>query len=119
MLWLEKKPTVNPYLILAAAILAELFGTTALNLSDGFTEAIPSLGVVVGYGVSFYLISLVLDELPIGLVYGTWSAVGIVGIAAIGVVAFDEPVDVAGLLGIALIVVGVYVLNVISGMSAH
>jgi small multidrug resistance pump len=110
---------VNPYLILVAAILAELFGTTALNLSEGFTEPLPSLGVLVGYGLSFYLVSLVLEDLPIGLVYGTWSAVGIVGIAAIGAVAFDEPVDLAGLLGITLIIAGVYVLNVISGMSAH
>jgi small multidrug resistance pump len=110
---------MNPYLILAAAILAELFGTTALNLSEGFTEPLPSVGVLVGYGFSFYLLSLVLEDLPIGLVYGTWSAVGIVGIAAIGVIAFDEPVDIVGLLGIALIVAGVYVLNVISGMSAH
>lgn len=110
---------MNPYLILGAAILAELFGTTALNLSSGFTRPLPSVGVVVGYGVSFYLVSLVLEDLPIGLVYGTWSAVGIVGIAAIGVVAFDEPVDLAGLLGIALIGAGVYVLNVVSGMSAH
>jgi len=102
-----------------AAILAELFGTTALNLSSGFTRPLPSVGVVVGYGVSFYLVSLVLEDLPIGLVYGTWSAVGIVGIAAIGVVAFDEPVDLAGLPGIALIGAGVYVLNVVSGMSAH
>ena len=110
---------MNPYLILAAAIIAELFGTTALNLSSGFTRPGPSLGVLVGYGLSFYLLSLVLEELPIGLVYGTWSAVGIVGIAAIGVIAFDEPVDLAVLLGIALIIAGVYVLNVVSGMSAH
>jgi small multidrug resistance pump len=110
---------MNPYLILAVAILAELLGTTALNLSGGFTRPLPSVGVVVGYGLSFYLLSLVLEDLPIGLVYGTWSAVGIVGIATIGVVAFDEPVDVAGLLGIALIIAGVCVLNVVSGMSAH
>ena len=110
---------MNPYLILAAAILAELFGTTALNLSNGFARVVPSAGVVVGYGLSFYLLSLVLEDLPVGLVYATWSAVGIVGIAAIGVVAFDEPVDLAGVLGFALIIAGVYVLNAVSGMSAH
>ena len=104
---------------MASAILAELFGTTALKLSKGFTEPLPGVGVLVGYVFSIYILSLVLENLPIGLVYGTWSAVGIVGIAAIGVIAFDEPVDIVGLLGISLMIAGVYVLNVISGMSAH
>jgi small multidrug resistance pump len=110
---------VNPYVLLGAAIVAELFGTSALNASEGFTRPLPTLGVLVGYTVSFYLLSLVLEELPVGLVYGTWSAVGIVGITVIGVVAFDEGVDLAGVLGIGLLVAGVYVLNVVSGMSAQ
>lgn len=110
---------MNPYLVLGAAIVAELIGTSALNASRGFTRPLPSLVVLVGYAVSFYLLSLVLEELPVGVVYGTWSAVGIVGIAIIGVVVFEEGVDVAGVIGIGLIVAGVYVLNVVSGMSAH
>lgn len=110
---------VNPYLLLGAAILAELVGTSALNASEGFTRPLPILGVVVGYALSFYLLSLVLEELPVGLVYGTWSAVGIVGITVIGVVVFDEGVDAAGVLGIGLLVAGVYVLNVVSGMSGQ
>lgn len=109
---------VNPYVLLGAAIVAELFGTSALNASEGFTRPLPTLGVLVGYTVSFYLLSLVLEDLPVGLVYGTWSAIGIVGITLIGVVAFDEGVDAAGVLGIGLLVAGVYVLNVVSGMSA-
>ena len=110
---------MNPYALLGAAIVAELFGTTCLDLSDGFTEPLPSLGIVVGYGVAFYLVSLTLEELPIGLVYGTWAALGIVGVTAIGVVAFGEQVDLPGAVGIAFIVVGVYCLNVLSGMSTH
>ena len=110
---------MNPYALLGAAIVAELFGTTCLDLSDGFTEPLPSLGVVVGCGVAFYLVSLTLEELPIGLVYGTWAALGIVGVTAIGVVAFGEQVDLLGAVGIAFIVVGVYCLNVLSGMSTH
>jgi small multidrug resistance pump len=110
---------MNPYLLLGAAILSELFGTTALNLSAGFSKPVPSAGVVVGYGLSFYLVSLTLEDLPVGVVYGTWSALGIVGITAIGAVVFDEGVDAAGVLGIALVVAGVYVLNVVSDMSVH
>ena len=114
-----RPPLVNPYVLLAAAILSELVGTTALKLSEGFTRPVPSVGVVVGYGVAFYLVSLVLEDLPVGVVYGTWAAMGVVGVAAIGAVVFDEPVDPAGLLGLALIVAGVYCVNVLSGMAAH
>ena len=110
---------MNPYVLLAAAILSELVGTTALKLSEGFTRPIPSMGVVVGYGAAFYLVSLVLEDLPVGVVYGTWAAMGVVGVAAIGAVVFDEPVDPVGLVGLALIVAGVYCVNVLSGMAAH
>ena len=111
--------SMNPYVVLAGAIISELVGTTALKLSDGFTNPVPSLGVVVGYGLAFYLVSLTLEELPIGVVYGTWAALGIVGVAAIGTVVFDEPVDLVGAVGILLIVAGVYCVNVLSEMSTH
>ena len=110
---------MHPYVLLAVAIISELFGTTALKLSDGFSKPLPSVAVVVGYGVAFYLVSLTLEELPIGVVYGTWAALGIVGVAAIGVVVFEEPVDLAGVVGILCILVGVYAVNVVSEMSAH
>lgn len=110
---------MNPYALLAGAILSELFGTTALKLSDGFSRPVPTLGVVVGYGLAFYLLSLTLEELPVGVVYGTWAAMGIVGVAAIGTVVFDEPIDPAGVAGLALIIAGVYCVNVVSEMSAH
>ena len=110
---------MNPYVVLGTAILAEVVGTTSLKLSQGFSRPLPSLGVLVGYGAAFYFLSLALEDLPVGVVYGTWAALGIVAIAAIGVVAFDEPVDIAGIVGIGLIIVGVYCPNVVSGMSAH
>jgi len=110
---------MNPYVVLGTAILAEVIGTTSLKLSQGFSRPLPSLGVLVGYGAAFYFLSLALEDLPVGVVYGTWAALGIVAIAAIGVVAFDEPVDIAGLVGLVLIVAGVYCLNVVSEMAAH
>ncbi|MFC4449177.1 DMT family transporter [Halorussus aquaticus] len=105
---------MREYLYLGGAIAAEVTGTAALKFSDGFANAVPSLVVVLGYVGSFYLLSLTLQELPIGLVYATWSAVGIVAAALLGVVVFDEPVDVAGVVGMALIVGGVVVLNLFS-----
>jgi len=110
---------MNPYVVLGTAILAEVIGTTSLKLSQGFSRPLPSLGVLVGYGAAFYFLSIALEDLPVGVVYGTWAAIGIVAIAAIGVVAFDESVDTAGIVGLGLIVVGVYCLNVVSGMSSH
>ncbi|WP_135824982.1 DMT family transporter [Halorussus ruber] len=105
---------MREYLYLGAAIAAEVTGTTALKFSDGFENVLPTLVVVVGYVGSFYLLSLTLQELPIGLVYATWSAVGIVAAALVGVAFFEESIDLAGVVGMALIVGGVLVLNLLS-----
>lgn len=77
---------MHSYVLLAGIILTELIGTTGLKLSDGFSQLVPSIGVVFGYGAAFYLLSLTLEELPIGVVYATWAALGIVGVAGIGAV---------------------------------
>jgi small multidrug resistance pump len=105
-------------LLLAAAIAAEVTGTTALKLSDGFANPGPSLVVVAGYVASFYFLGLTLEELPVGLVYATWAAVGIVATVGVGVVVFDESLDPAAVLGVALLVAGVVVLNVFSDAYA-
>ena len=80
-----------PAILLTIAILAEVAGTVALKYTDGFTNLGPSALVVAGYGLSFWMLALVLRDLPIGLTYAVWAAVGTALIAAIGVVAFGEP----------------------------
>jgi len=105
---------MNPFLALALAILAELLGTTALKLTDGFETLLPIVVVVLGYGASFFFLGLALEQLPLGQVYATWAAVGIVGTAAIGVIAFEESVDLAAVLGIVLVVAGVVLLTAYS-----
>jgi len=110
---------MNPYVLLAGAIVSELIGTTALKLSDGLSNPLPSIGVVIGYGLAFYLVSITMEDLPIGVVYGTWAALGIVGVAAIGVIIFNETIDLAGAIGILLILTGVYCVNILSAMSVH
>ena len=102
------------YVFLAGAILTEVVGTTALKLSNGFESTVLGLTAIGLYVVSFYFVSLALVELPVGLVYATWSAVGIVGLALIGVAFFGERVDAAAVIGFAFVIVGILLLNVYS-----
>ena len=110
---------MNPYVLLAGAILCEVIGTTALQYSDGFSNLLPTAVLSIGYLTSFYLLSLILSQLPIGPVYATWSAVAIVLITIFGVVVLGQQLDLAGVAGIALIIGGVYLLNVVSDISVH
>ncbi len=100
-----------PVVFLAIAIVAEVAGTVALKYADGFTKLGPSALVVVGYGLSFWMLALVLREMPIGLTYAVWAAVGTALIAAIGIVAFGEPATTLKLLSLGLIIAGVVGLN--------
>src|SRR4051794_33620822 len=101
-------PTV---FLLSIAIASEVAGTVALKYTDGFTRIGPSALVVAGYGISFWMLALVLKELPIGLTYAVWAAVGTALIAAIGIVAFGEPYNPLKLLSLGLIIAGVVGLN--------
>lgn len=107
------------YLYLALAILSEVIGTTALQASDGFTKTIPSVIVVLGYGLAFYLLSLVLRFMPMGVAYAIWAGLGIVLIGLAGVVVFKQTLDVPTMLGMGLIVAGVAVINLFSKTVGH
>ena len=100
-----------PALFLSIAIVAEVAGTVALKYTDGFTRFGPSAAVIVGYGLSFWMLALVLRDMPIGLTYAVWAAVGTALIAAIGIVAFGEPATTLKLLSLGLIIAGVVGLN--------
>ncbi len=110
---------MNAWLSLAVAILAEVVGTSALKASEGFSRLWPSLLVVAGYSIAFYFLSLTLKQLPVGIAYAVWSGVGTVLVTLIGVIAFQQKIDLAGALGIALIIAGVLVLNLWSRAGAH
>lgn len=101
------------------AIVAEVIATSALKASEGFTRLVPSLVVVVGYGLAFYFLSLALRTIPVGIAYAVWSGIGIILITAIGWVLFAQRLDTAALIGIALILVGVLVVNLFSGSVRH
>jgi small multidrug resistance pump len=99
---------------LLAAIVAETIGTTALQASQQFSRLWPSTLVVLGYGVSFYLLALALRSIPVGIAYAVWSGLGIVCIAAIGRVVFGQRLDLPAVLGMALILGGILVINLFS-----
>ncbi|HLI11181.1 MAG TPA: multidrug efflux SMR transporter [Alphaproteobacteria bacterium] len=101
-------------LYLLIAILSEVAATSALKASDGFAHAIPSAVVVAGYAVAFYCLSLALREIPVGVAYAIWSGAGIVLLAIIGYVLYRQSLDLAAVIGIALILAGVLVLNLFS-----
>jgi len=97
--------------LLTFAIVSEVAGTIALRYSEGFTKLVPSVIVVGGYGVSFWLLALVLREMSIGATYAVWSAVGTALIAAIGMFAFGEPANALKVASLGLIILGVVGLN--------
>ena len=99
---------------LAVAIIAEVIATSFLKSSEGFTRWVPSLIVAIGYSAAFFFLSLTLRTIPIGIAYGIWSGVGIVLVTGIAWVAFNQKLDVAGILGILLIIAGVVVIKVFS-----
>ena len=106
-----------PWLTLILAVLAETIGTTALEASRQFTRPLPSVVVVVAYAVSFWLLSLTLRTIPVGIVYGLWSGLGIVLIAIIGWLVFGQLLDGAAVLGLTLILTGVLVIHFFSGTA--
>ena len=107
------------FVYLVLAIVAEVIATSALKASMGFTRPLPSLVVVVGYGLAFYLLSLVLRTLPVGVAYAIWAGLGIVLVTLVGIVVFGEKPDLPAVLGISLIVAGVVLLQVFSKMNVH
>ena len=107
------------WLILFIAIVAEVIATSALKSSEGFTKPIASIVVVLGYMIAFYCLSLTLKTIPVGIAYAVWSGVGIVLITTVAWFVFDQKLDVWGIIGIALIMSGVLVLNLLSKAGSH
>ena len=105
------------YLFLGGAILFEVFATTMMKISNGFTQLWPSIGCAVGYIVCFYLLSKALVTVNLSVGYAVWAAVGIVLTAIIAVIAFGEHLAWPAILGMALIIVGVVLVNLFG--SAH
>ncbi|TPW32629.1 multidrug efflux SMR transporter [Martelella alba] len=112
-------PVLVAYGALAVAIISEVIGSTLLQKSEGFTRLLPTLGVAVFYIIAFFLLSQALKAIPLGVAYAIWAGLGIVLTAAISVVYLRQPLDLAGMIGIAMIVGGVVVMNLFSTTAGH
>jgi small multidrug resistance pump len=110
---------VTIYFCLAAAIVTEVIGTTALAASDGFSKLLPSVIAVVCFVAAFWLLSFPLRTMPTGIIYAIWSGLGIVLITAVAWIWTKQSLDLPALIGIALIVAGVIVMNVFSKSVLH
>ncbi len=110
---------MSKWLLLSTAIIAEVFGTSFLKASEGFSKFWPSMAVIVGYAIAFYFLALSLKYIPVGIAYAIWAGVGVVLIALIGWLVFDQKLDLPAIIGISLIIAGVITLNVFSGSVSH
>ena len=110
---------VAVYALLFAAIALEVVGTTALQMSQQFTRIGPTVLLVTCYASSFYLLSMTLKSMPVGIAYAIWSALGIVLISTVGLVYFKQRLDLAAMIGLGLIIAGVLVVNLFSKSVSH
>lgn len=108
-----------PYAALALAICLEVIGTSFLQKSAQFTKLLPTIGMALCYLASFFLLSVSLKVLPLGIAYAIWSGVGIVLVALIGFAVFGQRLDLPAVTGLGLIVAGVIVVNLFSKTVGH
>ncbi|PSQ49048.1 ligand-binding protein SH3 [Halobacteriales archaeon SW_12_67_38] len=102
---------MNPWLLLVVAGVFEIGWAIGLEYSEGFTELLPSITTVVALVASMLLLARAVESLPIGTAYAVWTGIGAAGAATLGVVLFDEPISVARVGFISLIILGVVGLN--------
>ena len=107
------------FFFLGIAILFEIIATSALKRSEQFTQLIPSIITILGYFAAFYFLSFAIRTIPVGIAYAIWSGVGIVFITIIGAVFFKQIPDLPAIIGLALIMIGVVVINVFSKTTVH
>ncbi len=100
-----------PYLMICVSVVFEVFADTMMKLSDGFRRKLPIVGVVVGYAISFWMMSQVLLELPLGPVYAAWTGLGIALTAVVGAILWAEGMNAKKIVGLIAIIAGVVLLK--------
>ena len=107
------------YLYLAIAIAAEVIATTSMKAIDGFNKPLPLLLVIGGYGIAFWMLTLVVRSIPVGIAYAIWAGLGIVLVSIAALVLYQQKLDLPAILGMGLIVSGVLVIQLFSHSTGH
>ncbi|QWD90258.1 multidrug efflux SMR transporter [Polynucleobacter sp. MWH-Braz-FAM2G] len=107
------------WLILGFAIITEVIATTALKYTEGFTKMVPTAVSLLGYGLSFFALSRILNQIPLAIAYAIWSGAGISLVGIIGWLWLGQKLDAGALIGIGLIITGVIVINLFSTSISH
>ena len=107
------------YFYLALAIAAEVAGTTLLKATEEFSKLVPTTFLVIFYLISFWLMTLALRDVPLGIVYAVWSGLGICLVALVGAFVYKEMPDLASIIGMGLIISGVVVMHLFSTSIKH
>ena len=103
---------MNPYIFLFLAIIFEVMGTMLLPVSQNFTKLLPSSILLISYGISFYLLAVVTQKLPLSVVYATWSGMGVFTVALLSYIFYKQTLSWQSIVGLFLIVVGVTIVNI-------
>jgi small multidrug resistance pump len=110
---------MSGYIYLAIAIAAEVVATTSMKAISGFSKPLPLILVITGYGLAFWMLTLVVRSIPVGVAYAIWAGLGIVLVSIAAAVLYDQKLDLPAMLGMGLIVAGVVVIQLLSGSTGH
>ena len=108
---------MNIYIILFAAILLEVLGTMLLPVSQNFSKPLPSVVLLISYSLSFYLLALLSQKLPLAIIYASWSGLGVFSVALLSNIFYKQTINWQTIIGLFLIVIGVTLVNIYKGQS--
>lgn len=110
---------MNAYVYLAIAICAEVIATVSMKAVKGISTPLPLVLVIVGYAIAFWMLTLVVRSVPVGVAYAAWAGMGIVMVSVAALFIYGQKLDVPAMLGMALIVLGVVVIQLFSKTAGH
>ena len=108
---------MNLYIILFAAIAFEVLGTMLLPTSQNFTKLLPSIVLLISYGISFYLLAFLSQELPLAIIYASWAGLGVFSVALLSSIFYKQTLNWQTILGLFIIIAGIILVNTYSGKS--
>jgi small multidrug resistance pump len=110
---------MTAYYFLTIAICAEVIATVSMKAVKGISTPLPLLLVIVGYGIAFWMLTLVVRSVPVGVAYAVWAGMGIVMVSIAALFIYGQKLDIPAMLGMALIVLGVVVIQLFSKTAGH